>query len=102
VDRGLYDSWLPAKPTRKDCEGTGCVASPVRGKKIVAKKGPTRATVENALRFEEFSLKHNKSVRLLLGAALTVVAAYVVVVRMDRIRANVSQRDSIQYWAGES
>ena len=35
---------------------------------------------------------------MLVGAALTVVAAYVVAVRMDKIRANVSQRDSIQYW----
>jgi Glycosyltransferase family 87 len=44
-------------------------------------------------------LKHKRLIKLLVGAALTVVAAYVVVVHMDKIRANVSQRDSIQYWA---
>jgi len=37
--------------------------------------------------------------KLLLGAALTVVVAYAVVTHMDKVRANVSQRDSIQYWA---
>ena len=43
-------------------------------------------------------MKHKRLLKLLVGAALTVVAAYVVAVRMDKIRANVSQRDSIQYW----
>src|SRR5258708_10292706 len=43
-----------------------------------------------------------KLIRLLLGAALTVVAAYLLAVHMDQVRANVSQRDSVQYWfAGE-
>jgi Glycosyltransferase family 87 len=43
-----------------------------------------------------------KLVRLLLGAAVTVVVAYVVAIDTDKIRANVSQRDSVQYWyAGE-
>ena len=42
---------------------------------------------------------HKRSVRLLLGAALTAAVAYVLVVHMDKVRANVSQRDSIQYWA---
>jgi Glycosyltransferase family 87 len=43
-----------------------------------------------------------KLIRLLLGAAFTVVVAYLLAVHMDQIRANVSQRDSVQYWfAGE-
>ena len=42
---------------------------------------------------------HKRSVRLLLGAALTAAVAYLLVVHMDKVRANVSQRDSIQYWA---
>jgi hypothetical protein len=43
-----------------------------------------------------------KLIRLLLGAALTVVVAYLLAVHMDQVRANVSQRDSVQYWfAGE-
>jgi F0F1-type ATP synthase assembly protein I len=38
-----------------------------------------------------------------LGAALTFVVAYVVAIHVDKIRANVSQRDSVQYWfAGEN
>jgi Glycosyltransferase family 87 len=44
-------------------------------------------------------LKDKKWVRLLLAAALTTVVAYVVATHMDKVRANVSQRDSIQYWA---
>jgi glycosyl transferase family 87 len=40
-----------------------------------------------------------KLIRLLVGVALTVAVAYVVVTHMDKVRANVSQRDSIQYWA---
>ena len=40
-----------------------------------------------------------KLIRLLVGAALTVAVAYVLATHMDKVRANVSQRDSIQYWA---
>jgi len=40
-----------------------------------------------------------KLIRLLVGAALTVAVAYVLVAHMDKVRANVSQRDSIAYWA---
>ena len=40
-----------------------------------------------------------KLIRLLVGAALTVAVAYVLAAQMDKVRANVSQRDSIQYWA---
>jgi hypothetical protein len=40
-----------------------------------------------------------KLIRLLVGAALTVAVAYVLVAQMDKVRANVSQRDSIAYWA---
>jgi hypothetical protein len=40
-----------------------------------------------------------KLIRLLVGAALTVAVAYVLVAQMDKVRANVGQRDSIAYWA---
>jgi len=40
-----------------------------------------------------------KLIRLLVGAALTVAVAYVLATPLDKVRANVSQRDSIQYWA---
>src|SRR5258708_1159944 len=40
-----------------------------------------------------------KLIRLLVGAALTVGVAYYLGAHMDKVRANVSQRDSIQYWA---
>ena len=44
----------------------------------------------------------NRLLRLLLGAALTAAVAYVLVAHMDKVRANVAQRDSVQYWfAGE-
>lgn len=42
---------------------------------------------------------HKRFVRLLLGAALTAADAYVLMVHMDKVRANVSERDFIQYWA---
>ena len=42
---------------------------------------------------------HKRFVRLLLGAALTADVAYVLMVHMDKVRANVSERDFIQYWA---
>jgi glycosyl transferase family 87 len=44
-------------------------------------------------------LKNKRSVRLLVAAALTAVVTSVVATHMDKVRANVSQRDSIQYWA---
>src|SRR5437016_3111547 len=47
---------------------------------------------------KETVLKRNRWLKLLLGAALTVVAAYVVETHIDKIRANVSERDSVQYW----
>ena len=43
-------------------------------------------------------LKHNRWFKFLLGTALTFVVAYVVAIHVDKIRANVSQRDSLQYW----
>src|SRR5437667_10543018 len=42
---------------------------------------------------------HKRFVRLLLGARLTAAVAYELVAHMDKVRANVSQRDFIQYWA---
>ena len=44
-------------------------------------------------------LTNKKLIRLLLGVALTAAAVYLVATHMDKVRANVSQRDSIQYWA---
>ena len=44
-------------------------------------------------------MRHNRWLKLLLCAVLTVVVAYGVVTHMDKVRENVSQRDSIQYWA---
>jgi hypothetical protein len=47
-------------------------------------------------------LQRNRWVKLLFGAALTVMVAYMVATHIDKIRANVSERDSVQYWyAGE-
>ncbi|HVH50490.1 MAG TPA: glycosyltransferase family 87 protein, partial [Candidatus Bathyarchaeia archaeon] len=47
-------------------------------------------------------MQRNRWVKLLFGAALTVVVAYMVATHIDKIRANVSERDSVQYWyAGE-
>src|SRR5258708_38624379 len=40
-----------------------------------------------------------KLIRLLVGAVLTAAVAYYLGAHMDKVRANVSQRDSIQYWA---
>ena len=48
---------------------------------------------------EIWILTNKKSIRLLVGVALTAAAVYLVATRMDKVRANVSQRDSIQYWA---
>jgi len=44
-------------------------------------------------------LTKKKLVRLLVGAALTAAVAYILATHMDKVRANVGQRDSIQYWA---
>jgi hypothetical protein len=65
------------------------------------KRHATRATVENAHSLEEgdSASMSKKLIKLLVGAALTVAVAYVLVIHMDKVRANVSQRDSIQYWA---
>ena len=59
-------------------------------------------TISVEMEKEIVALRHNRWFKLLLGAALTLAAVYAVAPRMNKIRENVSQRDSVQYWyAGE-
>jgi len=44
-------------------------------------------------------LTKKKLIRLLVSGLLTAAVVYLVATHMDKVRANVSQRDSIQYWA---
>jgi glycosyl transferase family 87 len=48
---------------------------------------------------ESWPLNKRKLIRLLVGGLLTAAVVYLVATHMDKVRANVSQRDSIQYWA---
>jgi hypothetical protein len=43
-------------------------------------------------------LTNKKLIRLLFGVALTAAAMYLVATHIDKIRANIEQRDSVQYW----
>jgi len=62
---------------------------PARGKKFLVNKRATRATVEKmrVVLKKEIRVEANRSLRLLLGAALTGGGAYVVAVRVDKIRS---------------
>ena len=44
-------------------------------------------------------MKRNRWLKLLFSATVTVVVVYAVATHLDKIRTNVSERDSIQYWA---
>jgi hypothetical protein len=83
-------------------QGAQLVLFPALGKKVFVRNHASRATVEKCTPFLEkgdAAAMSKKLIRLLVGAALTVAVAYVLATHMDKVRANVSQRDSIQYWA---
>ncbi len=44
-------------------------------------------------------MQRKRLIRLLVGGLLTAAVVYLVATHMDKVRTNVSQRDSIQYWA---